>query len=68
MDLIYEDGSNPSDFILQSFLTLCEQEKGAIAVHCKAGLGRTGTNIAAYMMKHYRYTAKESIAWCRYEC
>jgi hypothetical protein len=34
-------------------------------VHCKAGLGRTGTNIAAYMIKHYGYTVKESIAWCR---
>ena len=49
----------------QSFLQLCENEKGAIAVHCKAGLGRTGTNIAAYMMKHYQYTARETIAWCR---
>ena len=50
---------------LQSFLQLCETEKGAVAVHCKAGLGRTGTNIAAYMIKHYNYTTKESIAWCR---
>lgn len=65
VDLFYEDGANPSETILQAFLQLCEQEKGAIAVHCKAGLGRTGTNIAAYMMKHYSYTAKEAIAWCR---
>ena len=52
-------------FFPQSFLQICEQEAGAIAVHCKAGLGRTGTNIAAYMMKHYGYSCKESIAWCR---
>lgn len=65
VDLYYEDGANPSESILQSFLQICENEKGAIAVHCKAGLGRTGTNIAAYMMKHYGYTARESIAWCR---
>lgn len=65
VDLFYEDGGNPTESILQSFLQICEQERGAIAVHCKAGLGRTGTNIAAYMMKHYGYTAKESTAWCR---
>ena len=51
--------------MFQQFLQICEAEKGAIAVHCKAGLGRTGTNIAAYMIKHYGYTARESIAWCR---
>ena len=66
MDLYYEDGGNPSEEILQAFLQLCETERGAIAVHCKAGLGRTGTNIAAYMMKHYGYTARETMAWCRY--
>lgn len=65
MDLYYEDGGNPTEEILQAFLQICETERGAIAVHCKAGLGRTGTNIAAYMMKHYGYTAKETIAWCR---
>lgn len=66
MDLYYEDGGNPSEEILQAFLQLCETERGAVAVHCKAGLGRTGTNIAAYMMKHYSYTARETMAWCRY--
>ena len=30
-----------------------------------AGLGRTGTLIACYMMKHYRLTASEAIAWIR---
>lgn len=65
VDLYYEDGGNPSEEILQAFLQLCETERAAIAVHCKAGLGRTGTNIAAYMMKHYGYTARECMAWCR---
>lgn len=46
-------------------MSTCENERGSIAVHCKAGLGRTGTNIAAYMMKHYGYSAKEATAWCR---
>lgn len=31
----------------------------------KAGLGRTGTLIACYIMKHFRFTAAEAIAWIR---
>lgn len=65
VDLWYEDGSNPTEAILQKFLSLCEQESGGIAVHCKAGLGRTGTNIGAYMMKHWGYSARECIGWMR---
>ena len=30
-----------------------------------AGLGRTGTLIGAYLMKHYKFTAPEVIAWIR---
>ncbi|XP_067846687.1 dual specificity protein phosphatase CDC14AB isoform X2 [Heptranchias perlo] len=30
-----------------------------------AGLGRTGTLIACYIMKHYRFTAAEAIGWIR---
>jgi hypothetical protein len=44
---------------------MCEAEKGGIAVHCKAGLGRTGTCIGAYAMKHYGFTAREAIGWFR---
>ncbi|GMI14541.1 hypothetical protein TrVE_jg10519 [Triparma verrucosa] len=64
-DLYYEDGGNPTEEIAQKFLKICEGEKGGVAVHCKAGLGRTGTNIGNYMIKHYGYTTDEMIAWCR---
>nr|XP_033771880.1 dual specificity protein phosphatase CDC14A isoform X2 [Geotrypetes seraphini] len=64
-DLFFVDGSTPSDGIVQRFLTLSENASGAIAVHCKAGLGRTGSLIACYVMKHYRFTHAEAIAWIR---
>ncbi|XP_067005613.1 dual specificity protein phosphatase CDC14A [Anabrus simplex] len=64
-DLYFLDGGVPSNSILAQFFDISETAKGAIAVHCKAGLGRTGSLIAAYLMKHYRMTAQEAIAWLR---
>lgn len=64
-DLYFLDGSTPTDEIMKQFLQICEQARGAIAIHCKAGLGRTGTLIGCYMMKHYRFTAPETMAWVR---
>ena len=53
--------------VLQKVLTAFEQVPAdrAFAVHCKAGLGRTGTCIGAYIMKHYKFTAAEAIGWMR---
>lgn len=53
-ELYFPDGSCPSDAILFKFLELAEAEPGALAIHCKAGLGRTGVLICCYLMKHYR--------------
>uniref|UniRef100_A0A8C9XGJ2 Cell division cycle 14A n=1 Tax=Sander lucioperca TaxID=283035 RepID=A0A8C9XGJ2_SANLU len=64
-DLFFLDGTTPSDLIIRRFLHVCESTEGAVAVHCKAGLGRTGTLIACYLMKHFRFTAAEAIAWNR---
>ncbi|KAE8294726.1 Dual specificity protein phosphatase CDC14AB [Larimichthys crocea] len=64
-DLFFLDGSTPSDIITRHFLQICESTEGAVAVHCKAGLGRTGTLIGCYLMKHYRFTAGEAVAWIR---
>ncbi|KCV70799.1 hypothetical protein H696_03150 [Fonticula alba] len=52
-DMIYPDGHNPPDVVLQQFLALVLREysrNGSIALHCMAGLGRTGTLICASML------------------
>jgi cell division cycle 14 len=64
-DMYYIDGTTPSPEILANFLRVSERAEGMVAVHCKAGLGRTGTCVGAYMMKHYVFTAAEAIAWIR---
>lgn len=67
LEQFYTDGSCPPlsilDRVVESFEQVQDDE--AFAVHCKAGLGRTGTCIGAYIMKHYRFTASEVIAWMR---
>jgi hypothetical protein len=64
-DLYFTDGTTPSRSLVKRFLGICEKAKGVLAIHCKAGLGRTGTLIGCYIMKHYSWTAQEFIAWVR---
>eukprot|EP00587_Corethron_hystrix_P000507 CAMPEP_0113308752 /NCGR_PEP_ID=MMETSP0010_2-20120614/7076_1 /TAXON_ID=216773 ORGANISM="Corethron hystrix, Strain 308" /NCGR_SAMPLE_ID=MMETSP0010_2 /ASSEMBLY_ACC=CAM_ASM_000155 /LENGTH=237 /DNA_ID=CAMNT_0000163879 /DNA_START=791 /DNA_END=1504 /DNA_ORIENTATION=+ /assembly_acc=CAM_ASM_000155 len=61
----YLDGSVPPKKILKRILREMDKCDGAMAIHCKAGLGRTGTCIGAWMMKHYKFTAAEAIGWMR---
>jgi cell division cycle 14 len=46
-------------------MNIAETDKGVIAIHCKAGLGRTGTLIGCYAMKHYKIPAAPFIGWIR---
>jgi len=64
-DLYFTDGTTPTRSIVKKFLEICENTKGVLAIHCKAGLGRTGSLIGCYVMKHFRWTAQEFIAWVR---
>jgi cell division cycle 14 len=64
-DLPFEDCTSPGVDVVAKFFAIAEAVPGALAVHCKAGLGRTGTLIALYMMKHHGFTAREAMGWLR---
>lgn len=50
---------------MQKFLEEAENEEGGIAIHCKAGLGRTGSLIGLYCMKHYAFPPAAFTGWIR---
>lgn len=69
IDLIFEDGSCPTMEYVQAFIGAVEgviAQNGKVAVHCKAGLGRTGCLIGAHLIYAYGFTANEAIAYMRF--
>jgi cell division cycle 14 len=65
IEMYFPDGTTPTDPILLKFLDICETKPGVIAVHCKAGLGRTGTLMASYLMRKYLFNTSEVIGFMR---
>lgn len=69
LDMIFEDGTCPQLPIVRKFIKLAHDQiskRKAIAVHCKAGLGRTGCLIGAYLIYRHGFTANEVIAFMRF--
>lgn len=70
IDMIFEDGTCPPLPLVKKFIKMAHDminiKHKAIAVHCKAGLGRTGCLIGAYLIYRYGFTANEVIAFMRF--
>ncbi|KAF2214975.1 hypothetical protein CERZMDRAFT_66210 [Cercospora zeae-maydis SCOH1-5] len=70
LDMIFDDGTCPPLNLVKKFISLAHQmineKRKGIAVHCKAGLGRTGCLIGAYLIYRYGFTANEVIAFMRF--
>ena len=70
LDMIFPDGTCPSLELVRQFVNLAHEVitvRGQnIAVHCKAGLGRTGCLIGAYLIYRHGFTANEIIAFMRF--
>ena len=64
VSLEFEDTLPPPDVVI-AFLHTMRAAKGAVAVHCRSGLGRTGTLCALHLMLSHGFTAREAIAWVR---
>jgi cell division cycle 14 len=66
-DMYFVDGTVPPISVVEKFLEVVENTTGVTVVHCKQGLGRTGTLIACYIMKHFLFSAPEAIAFIRFQ-
>ena len=70
VDMIFDDGTYPALGMVRKFIRLAHEmitkQKRNIAVHCKAGLGRTGCLIGAYLIYRYGFTANDLIAFMRF--
>ncbi|KAG6001751.1 hypothetical protein E4U43_001240 [Claviceps pusilla] len=70
LDMIFDDGTCPPLTTVRKFIRLAHEtitvKKKGIAVHCKAGLGRTGCLIGAYLIYRHGFTADEVISFMRF--
>jgi cell division cycle 14 len=67
----FNDGETPPRVLCKAFVADAKKRKSAkrqhpvMAVHCKAGLGRTGVIIGAYAAEMYQVNGKAFHGWAR---
>ncbi|KAL5614875.1 hypothetical protein BROUX41_004956 [Berkeleyomyces rouxiae] len=70
LDMVFDDGTCPPLKTVRKFIRIAHDmitvKKKGIAVHCKAGLGRTGCLIGAYLIYRHGFTANEVISFMRF--
>lgn len=63
--MAFEDCAAPPREVVVEFFRVMQAVRGCVAVHCLAGLGRTGTLIALWLMATHRFSAREALGWLR---
>jgi len=68
-DFAFQDGSVPSKQVVKAFMDDCKVHlhpvTSPIAVHCMAGMGRTGVLVGAYAVGRHRISGKAFHGWMR---
>eukprot|EP00794_Sanderia_malayensis_P018648 gene18648-20529_t len=65
VDIPFKDCGIPTIHQVYQFINLISKPKIKVAVHCYAGLGRTGTMIASYLMYAHNFTSRQAVAWLK---
>jgi cell division cycle 14 len=64
IDLFFNDRTLPELDIIEKFMNIINTTD-KIAIHCKAGLGRTGLLACLWLITQRSFSTKDAIAWLR---